>query len=130
MKRIFLFGFISIFLLQGTLWACFIPSSDTVIKPVPMACCESVCQKNTTEQYAQTLCVRTALQTNKMDGFIKSSPIDPIDKGFPLAQLSQCSIFRSLFLYAPNNTVITTADDPPQHRSSPPLYLASHAFLI
>jgi hypothetical protein len=126
MKRIFLFAFVSIFLLQGTLWACFSSSSNTVIKAVPMACCASICQKNTTEQHAQTICIQTALQTNKIDGFIKNAQIDQIDRGFPLVQLSQCSIF----LYSPNDTAITTANDHPQQGPSLPLYLASHAFLI
>ena len=123
MQRVFLLIVVAVLLMQGTLWACFSSSDRTVIKAVPMACCAQACQKNTTQEDAQTACIKIALQSDKDNSFMKSAEID---SGFPPVQSSQSFVFLDM----PTSGVTTPAKNPLQHRQGLPRYLASHAFLI
>jgi hypothetical protein len=122
MKRVFLLTFVAVFLLQGILWACFSPSSKTVITAVPMACCAKSCQKTNSQEEAQTACNTTALQANS-NRVIKTDA--STNTTFVGSATYSHQPSQSLALaYAPKN------NNNFQHRRSLPLYLTSHAFLI
>jgi len=124
MRRIFFLTFIGVFLLQGTLLACFNPSFKKVIQAVPMACCAKPCAEKTSEHDIENACNKIALQINQINRFIKNTPLSYDSPPVGLVSFSHqpASSFALINALKRNDSL--------QHRQSVPLYLRSHAFLI
>jgi hypothetical protein len=123
MKRVFLSVFLFILLLQSVVWACVTPISQTVIEAVPMACCAKPCTNKKPQEDVQTVCLTTALQANKTNGFIKTSEISTPHS--PLFLASQ-----SFLASYPSNEKLMPSAKYPQAFDALPRYLTFHTLLI